>query len=726
MTKPKAILYARVSSQAQAGEDRYSMPQQLEALREYASREGYEVAEEVTDPGQSGVSLERPGLDRVRDLAQDGDVSVVLAQDRDRFAREPALLWLLEQELAVHGARLRALNNRGDGSPEGVLTDGILDQLAKYERAKTTERTRRGRLQRAKQGKVLPNRNPPYGFLYADGAFSVDEPKMAHVRKIFRLVGVEGKTLVAVKRTLDGDGVPTSHGAKYWDLSVIRRMLLNDIYLARPCEEVTALVAPEVAARLDSEKRYGVYWWNRQRVRRAMSGPTRYVREDNDPSEWIAIPVSDSGIPPEWVERAMAAIEDRPSRMPDAGRRLWELKGMLLCPCGRHMTTFSSRRKYKSKTYFTYAYVCSYHRRHGSGSCEHARYHKAERVEGRIRRLILDLVSCPEVMLGHVWEDVEREKERLKNTERERVAWAEELGKVERKRDALIEMRADGDITKEKFRDKVAELDARKAAAERELAALDATSERAKLLDSLPGLIEEYIRELPSLVHGREGAVRDYAYTEEQEERKRKAREEGRLPIFPISPEIFRGRTPEEMEELREKQERERGQRYRAMYELLGLKATASKDKTLEVRGTFGVRNVRLGDEPSSIWKAVTGTDAQDALPPETLAGASPEFDAGGAYPGEHHGEEEVVCRTRQKEQKRGGHPGRERVAAVALPGRIFPEPSPQEEDSGQQCENEEHEGEVVDEAGQSPGAGVLYWVGLEAHERHRRSGREE
>jgi hypothetical protein len=28
--------------------------QQMEALREYATREGYEVLEEVTDPGQSG------------------------------------------------------------------------------------------------------------------------------------------------------------------------------------------------------------------------------------------------------------------------------------------------------------------------------------------------------------------------------------------------------------------------------------------------------------------------------------------------------------------------------------------------------------------------------------------------------------------------------------------------------------------------------------------------
>jgi DNA invertase Pin-like site-specific DNA recombinase len=40
----RAILYARVSTKKQAEEDHYSLPQQLEALREYASREGYDTS----------------------------------------------------------------------------------------------------------------------------------------------------------------------------------------------------------------------------------------------------------------------------------------------------------------------------------------------------------------------------------------------------------------------------------------------------------------------------------------------------------------------------------------------------------------------------------------------------------------------------------------------------------------------------------------------------------
>jgi site-specific DNA recombinase len=163
----RAVLYARVSTDEQARSG-YSLAQQIEALREYAALKGYEVLDEVEDAGQSGASLERPGMDRVRDLVAAGGVSVVLAQDRDRFAREPAYHYLLRREFEENGTKIRALNDRGDESPEGELTDGILDQLAKYERAKTAERSRRGKLRKAREGKIIANNGVDYGFKYND------------------------------------------------------------------------------------------------------------------------------------------------------------------------------------------------------------------------------------------------------------------------------------------------------------------------------------------------------------------------------------------------------------------------------------------------------------------------------------------------------------------------------------------------------------------------------
>jgi hypothetical protein len=48
----------------------------------------------------------------------------------------------------------------------------------------------------------------------------------------------------------------------------------------------------------------------------------------------------------------------------------------------------------------------------------------------------------------------------------------------------------------------------------------------------------------------------------------------------------------------------------------LGLRVIIQRDGTLEVSGTFGLREMRRGGEPESVWKSVTGEDADEALPP--------------------------------------------------------------------------------------------------------------
>ena len=136
-------------------------------------------------------------MDHVRDLVAAGGVSVVLAQDRDRFTREPAYHYLLRREFEEYGTKIRALNDRGDDTPEGELTDGILDQLAKFERAKTAERSRRGKLRKARKGKIIATKKITYGFRRneARDALLVHEQHMAVVRRIVRMVGLEGATV---------------------------------------------------------------------------------------------------------------------------------------------------------------------------------------------------------------------------------------------------------------------------------------------------------------------------------------------------------------------------------------------------------------------------------------------------------------------------------------------------------------------------------------------------
>jgi site-specific DNA recombinase len=109
---------------------------------------------------------------------------------------------VLRREFEEHGTKIRALKDRGDESPEGELTDGILDQLAKYERAKIAERTRRGKLRKAREGNIVATATPDYGFEYNDArdAYVVNPEKMLVVRRIFEMAA-EGRTLSAALRS---------------------------------------------------------------------------------------------------------------------------------------------------------------------------------------------------------------------------------------------------------------------------------------------------------------------------------------------------------------------------------------------------------------------------------------------------------------------------------------------------------------------------------------------
>ena len=80
-------IYVRVSTQRQAHAQ--TIEQQLDRLRAHVRNQGWElpVANTFRDDGYSGASLNRPGLDRLRDAVRAAEVDRVLITDPDRLAR---------------------------------------------------------------------------------------------------------------------------------------------------------------------------------------------------------------------------------------------------------------------------------------------------------------------------------------------------------------------------------------------------------------------------------------------------------------------------------------------------------------------------------------------------------------------------------------------------------------------------------------------------------------
>jgi site-specific DNA recombinase len=498
----RAVLYARVSGEEQAKKG-YSLADQIYALRDWCSENDYEVVGEIQDRGFSGAYLERPGLDRVREMVADGEVDVVVVLFRDRIARG-VHAQLLSEEFREYGARLVALNSRGDDSPDGELGDNILDVIAAWERKKIAERMNRGKRRKAREGKVVAGPRPNYGFRFNErrDGYLVDEDKMAVVRRIFRMVGAEGMTLNATRRTLEKEGIPTSSGRRVWSRQYLRDCIYDDADLSYTFEEISQLVSSEVAASLDPSRNYGVWWYGTerhvyaQRREAALDGTPRYKRvKKSVPApreEWIAVPVPDAGVPKEWVVAAREAIKDN-EWTSSAGDKVWELTGGVIrcADCGRVMSVNYIRAKGRGY------YRCTGRYNGGiEARCSMSRTVRAEEAEMRVWKFVREILTNPHRLALGLEKMLESEPQ--PSVGEDEASWLKRIAEIELKQERLLDLHLEGDITTGQFRAKSADLEAARVAAESQLQA--ARSRLARLKDlkkSKEALVSHYASLVP-------------------------------------------------------------------------------------------------------------------------------------------------------------------------------------------------------------------------------------
>jgi site-specific DNA recombinase len=236
-----AAIYARVSSDKQREEN--TIASQTAALVEFAQTQGYSVPNEwiIEDAGFSGASLIRPGLERLRDLAAEGQIEAVLVHSPDRLSRKYAYQVLLMEELARHGVETVFLNAPKMETPEDQLLVQFQGMIAEYERAQILERSRRGKRHRARQGEVSVLSGAPYGYRYVRKSdesaayYEVIEAEAEVVRMVYERYTVSGMSIGAITRLLNERGVPTRKQTTRWERSTTWGMLRNPAYKGAAC-----------------------------------------------------------------------------------------------------------------------------------------------------------------------------------------------------------------------------------------------------------------------------------------------------------------------------------------------------------------------------------------------------------------------------------------------------------------------------------------------------------
>jgi DNA invertase Pin-like site-specific DNA recombinase len=148
MTKRVAI-YARVSTTQQ------TVQNQLDALREVASRSGYSIVEEFVDEGISGTKgrVDRPALDRMlRDCAK-RRFDMVMVWDISRLGRSLQNLIEVMNELQSLKVDLFFVQQGMDTSTaSGRMMFAVFGALSSYERELIRERTLLGQQRARAQG----------------------------------------------------------------------------------------------------------------------------------------------------------------------------------------------------------------------------------------------------------------------------------------------------------------------------------------------------------------------------------------------------------------------------------------------------------------------------------------------------------------------------------------------------------------------------------------------
>lgn len=383
----KVALYIRVSTQEQA-KSGYSIPEQRRALREYVAREGLDIGEEIVDDGYSGATLDRPGLQRIMELAESGAIDAAVAMKRDRWFRRRYYRLHFDEDLKECGARLLALDDTNN-----KIGDSVLDSYAEYERDTLMERARNGKIGKARAGKIVGGHQVGYGYTRDGDHYVVNEPAMQVVRRIFDMAA-EGRTTFYIADALNEEGIPTPRGGKRWSREFLTKLLHSRLYAPYSVQELREQgLAPEVAERLDSGTLYGAYRYT-----------AAAVPESGLPEVVVPVPVPWSGISRQTVKRARARKNPTPSK---AANRLWELSGMVVCAhCGRRMQAASGPRQH-------YYYRCARYQEGKNDPCPNRRFIRAGDTESQVWGTVRDVMNSPAVLMRQLSRFYERERAEL-------------------------------------------------------------------------------------------------------------------------------------------------------------------------------------------------------------------------------------------------------------------------------------------------------------------------
>jgi len=430
----RCVIYTRNSTPGQA--DNFSPESQLIACRAYAQANGMTIVAELFD-NFTGTTLDRPQLKELRALVDKRAVDHVIAHESDRLSRGGvAQSALLREEFKRARVRLHyATSGAVAYTASGEMMSNFKAMIAEEEVRRIRERTTRGRAQKVKNGIMLNAKQPVFGYDAGDKMWTVNKEQAAVVRQIYQWYA-DGLGTPTIVHKLNDAGIPTptqqrrslfGHVTTQWALSTVAKILAQEAYA-------------------------GCYHWT-------VIGP-----ED----QWgFETSITASSSVPQIVDRALwDAVahkrEENASMARRNGRREYLLRGMVTCWCGRALAGATRQYSY---------YRCTSARCYPSPRCE--------MLDSKVWAYFLEVTDEEKIRAYYQLQRMDSSAV-VEQYERDAQGYRHQLEQVEIRRRRLVDAVGAGLLDHDDIAEQKAEIDRRKASAQREL---DAIAQKLAALD---------------------------------------------------------------------------------------------------------------------------------------------------------------------------------------------------------------------------------------------------
>lgn len=215
-----AIGYLRVSTEQQAGDEKYGLDVQRKEILAYANENGYNIVDWKIDEA-SGAKDDRPALNEILygENTTNPPYEAVIVFKNDRLARDTKLYFYYLYTLEKKNIKLLSTAEEfAEGNDFANIYRALLQFVAEQERKNIAMRTSKGRSMKAKCGGYAGGRCP-YGYKVSAGMLVINDDEKPIVEYVFKRNG-EGAPLLTIADELNDHGYRTRKGTKFQATSV--------------------------------------------------------------------------------------------------------------------------------------------------------------------------------------------------------------------------------------------------------------------------------------------------------------------------------------------------------------------------------------------------------------------------------------------------------------------------------------------------------------------------